>query len=88
MIQALTLDDDKTQNSNQRFISEIDWRRFQDQGLILNTNGYSGQIEVKDSEFRANIAYIQEILMYEALTTDTYYDFDDKEMIIEFSDTD
>ena len=88
MIQALTLDDDITQNSDQRFISDIDWRRFQDQGLILNTNGYSGQIEVKDSEFRANIAYIQEILMYEALTTDTYYDFDDKEMIIEFSDTD
>ena len=26
--------------------------------------------------------------MYEALTTDAYYDFDDKEMIIEFSDTD
>ena len=27
------------------------------------------------------------MLIYESLTTDTFYDFKDKEMIIEFSDT-
>ena len=88
MIQALTLDSDATKQSTESFISTINWNRFQDQGLILNTNGYSGSIEVKDCEIEANIAYIQEMLIYESLTTDTFYDFKDKEMIIEFSDTD
>ena len=61
---------------------------FRDQGLILNTNGYTGSIEVKDSEFIANQAYIQEILMYESLETDKFYSFYDNEMITEFSDDD
>ena len=46
------------QNDEEAFISNIKWRKIQDQGLILNTNGYAGTIEVKRSKFLRNIAYI------------------------------
>ena len=59
VIQALSLDTDQIkQNENDDFVSSIEFRKFRDQGLILNTNGYRGSIEVKDSTFTNNMAYI------------------------------
>ena len=43
---------------------------------MLNVQGFSGAIEVKDSTFDGNIAYIQEVLLHESLESDTYYDLD------------
>ena len=54
----------------------------------MNTNGYAGAIEVANSTFTSNMAYIQEILIYETIVSDEYYAFDDKEMIVQFSNAD
>ena len=40
---------------------------------------------MKDSKFKGNIAYIQEVLLHEALETDTFYDFDEVKMINDYS---
>lgn len=59
VIQALSLEsDDTSTNTVESFLDEIDFRKFREQGMILNTNGYSGAIEVANSTFTSNIAYI------------------------------
>ena len=82
------MDSDKTLTSDVSYAQDIGFRRFKDQGLVLNTQGYKGGIEVKDCIFTANIAYIQEVLLHESLETDTYMNFDDKLMISDYSDND
>lgn len=75
-------------NTADSFVSDLSFRTFQDQGLILNTNGFSGTIEVANSTFTANIAYIQQVLIYEYQTGTDFYSFDSQEMLIQFSNQD
>ena len=59
MIQALSRDADSTaENSSEEFLAGLAFRKFKDQGMILYANGYSGAIEVANSTFTSNMAYI------------------------------
>ena len=45
VIQALSLKQDSTEeNTQEEFVNSVSFKKFKDQGLILNTNGYSGSI--------------------------------------------
>ena len=46
------------ENENEEFLSGLPFRKFKDQGMILYANGYSGAIEVANSTFTSNMAYI------------------------------
>ena len=80
--QALRYKKFATANSTEGFISTIPFRRFMDQGMILNLKGFSGSIEVRGSRFVRNIAYIQQVLISEYVASSTFYDFNDNEMIV------
>jgi len=87
VIRALRLKDASTLTSNEKFASGINFRRFMDQGLILNLKGYSGTVFVKENTFSKNMAYIQEILIHENQKTTQFYKFNDEEMKVAYGGT-
>ena len=53
-------------------------------GLILNVQGFRGDIKVKNSLIEHNMVYIQEILLEPVRITKSYYDVDDGDGLANF----
>ena len=61
---------------------------FKNRGLILNTQGFKGDIKVANCEIEQNMVYIQEIMIEPAPIVFEYYDVDDEDAASEFADDD
>lgn len=63
-------------NSVEEFANCV-FEAYDNRGFVLNVEGFNGIIQIEDSTFKKNMAYIKDYLVYENQLTDSYVEMDD-----------